>query len=169
MSTNNRYDFSMGTKLANDLQVEAWMAFHAIRVTVIPPLARHLSEHCGLSEAEYQVFIGLRSTPEMELKPSQLAEELGWEMGRLSHQICRMETKGLLMRKQCPVDARSCFIGMTKKGKALIDKALPLQLKEVKRLFGDALTNQQMKNLIEISESIIEHVSRAKTRETTTK
>jgi UDP-galactopyranose mutase len=58
---------------------------------------------------------------------------------------------------------------MTKKGKALIDKALPLQLKEVKRLFGDALTNQQMKNLIEISESIIEHVSRAKTRETTTK
>jgi hypothetical protein len=52
MSTNSRYDFSMGTKLANDLQVEAWMAFHAIRVTVIPPLARHLSEHCGLGDGE---------------------------------------------------------------------------------------------------------------------
>ncbi len=159
----------MGIKLANDLQVEAWMAFHAIRVNVIPPLARHLSEHCGLSEAEYQVFIGLRSTPEMELKPSQLAEELGWELGRLSHQISRMEAKGLLMRKQCPVDARSCFIGMTKKGKALIDKALPLQLKEVKRIFGDALTSQQMKNLIEISESIVKHVSRTTTKELTTK
>jgi UDP-galactopyranose mutase len=58
---------------------------------------------------------------------------------------------------------------MTKKGKALIDKALPMQLKEVKRLFGDALTNQQMKNLIEISESIVEHVSRTTTKELTTK
>jgi UDP-galactopyranose mutase len=58
---------------------------------------------------------------------------------------------------------------MTKKGIALIDKALPLQLKEVKRLFGDALTNQQMKNLIEISEAIVEHVSRTTTKELTTK
>jgi DNA-binding MarR family transcriptional regulator len=159
----------MAIKLANDLQIEAWMAFHAIRVSLIPPLAKHLSEECGLSEAEYQVFIGLRSATDMELKPSQLSEALGWEMGRLSHQISRMEAKGLLVRKQCPLDARSCYIGMTKKGKSLIDKALPLQLKEVRRLFGDALTNEQLKNLIEISDAVVKHVNRSKSKELITK
>ncbi len=148
----------MTTKNATDLQIDAWMAFHQIRLAILPPLVKHLSDKCGLTEAEYQVFIGIHSAPDGAIRPTDLAEKIGWEHGRLSHQIARMQTKGLLDRKQCPVDARSCYIGMTKKGQALINKALPLQLNEVKRLFGSALTNDQLRALIEISNAITTYV-----------
>ncbi|MEN9293066.1 MAG: hypothetical protein RL288_862 [Actinomycetota bacterium] len=152
----------MATKTGADLNERAWRAFHKIRIQLLPPLIKHLNEECGMSEAEYQVFIGLRTSENGQLKPSQLAEAIGWELGRLSHQVSRMERKGLLAKQQCPVDARSCWVGATKKGQALFEKALPIQSREVDRLFSDALTNEQKRSLIEISEAIELHLSESK-------
>jgi DNA-binding MarR family transcriptional regulator len=152
----------MATKTGADLNERAWRAFHKIRIQLLPRLIKHLNEVCGMSEAEYQVFIGLRTSENGQLKPSQLAEAIGWELGRLSHQVSRMERKGLLAKQQCPVDARSCWVGATKKGQALFEKALPIQSREVDRLFSDALTNEQKRSLIEISEAIELHLSESK-------
>ena len=150
----------MGVKSDVSLGLKAWRAFHKIRISLLPPLVRHLSEQSGLSEAEYQVFIGLATSENGQMKPSQLAEELGWDLGRLSHQVTRMESKGLLTKQQCPIDARSCWVGATKKGQSIFNKAQPAQNKEVERLFADALTNEQMRSLIEIAEAIELNVKR---------
>lgn len=150
----------MASKTTGGLSVDAWKAFHNIRITLLPPLVKHLSEKCGLSEAEYQIFIGLKSVAEKKMKPSQLAEEIGWDVARVSHQVSRMEAKGLLEKQQCPYDARSCWIGMTKKGEALIENAFPLQMQEVNRLFTDALTKEQLQSLIEISKAIESHLEK---------
>lgn len=155
----------MSTKTSMKLSTEAWRAFHKIRISLLPPLIRHLSEVSGLSEAEYQVFVGLSSSDNGQMKPSQLAEELGWDLGRLSHQVSRMELKGFLNKQQCPHDARSCWIGMTKKGQDVFGKALPLQTKEVDRLFVAALTNEQMRSLIDISNAIESHMAKVKKQE----
>ncbi len=104
--------------------------------------------------------MGLRNVAEQKMKPSQLAEEIGWDIGRVSHQVSRMELKGLLEKQQCPYDARSCWIGMTKKGEALIEKAFPLQMQEVNRLFAEALTEEQLLALIDISNSIDLHLEK---------
>jgi len=156
----------MASSTKNSLSVEAWMAFHRIRTTLLPPLIKHLSEKCGLTEAEYQVFIGLKSAEGQKLKPTQLADALGWDLARLSHQISRMEARGLLTRQQCPLDARSCLIGLTKKGQAAIDAAFPLQMEQVDQLFSQALTAQQMKSLIEISEAIQSNLERHRSAST---
>jgi DNA-binding MarR family transcriptional regulator len=150
----------MASVTQTDLNQKSWHAFHKIRINLLPHLVKHLNNECGLSEAEYQVFIGLQSSENGQLKPSQLAEEIGWDLGRLSHQVSRMEAKGLLSKQQCPVDARSCWVGATKKGQALFEKALPLQMKEVNRLFSSALTNEQKRSLIEISGAIEAHLSK---------
>jgi DNA-binding MarR family transcriptional regulator len=150
----------MAARTQTDLGQKAWRAFHKIRIQLLPSLVRHLNEECGMSEAEYQVFVGLQSSENGQFKPSQLAEEIGWDLGRLSHQVSRMESKGLLVKQQCPVDARSCWVGATKKGQALFDKALPRQIREVERLFSDALTNDQKRSLIEISEAIEAHLKK---------
>ena len=150
----------MASVTQTDLNQKSWHAFHKIRINLLPHLVKHLNNECGLSEAEYQVFIGLQSSENGQLKPSQLAEEIGWDLGRLSHQVTRMEAKGLLSKQQCPVDARSCWVGATKKGQALFEKAQPLQMKEVNRLFSSALTNEQKRSLIEISEAIETHLSK---------
>jgi DNA-binding MarR family transcriptional regulator len=74
-----------------------------------------------------------------------------------------MEGKGLLVKQQCPVDARSCWIGATDEGKKLFQRAFPIQMKEVDRLFSAALTAEQMKALIEISAAIEAHVKKSQT------
>jgi DNA-binding MarR family transcriptional regulator len=148
----------METVIANDLQVKAWMAFQQIRLSLLPPLIKNLSDTCGVSEAEYQVLIGIYLTPEGAIRPTDLAEKIGWENGRLSHQISRMESKDLVARKQCPVDARSCYIALSKKGQAKIVKTIPIHLQEVKRLFGEALSKDQLKALIEIADAVSKHI-----------
>lgn len=140
--------------------IDAWKAFHSIRINLLPPLVKNLSDNCGVSEAEYQIFMGLRVSPHQELTPSKLAETIGWDLARVSHQVSRMEAKGLINRLQCPEDARSYLLQMTKKGNTLIEKAFPLQMQEVNRLFIDALTTDQLKSLIEISKSIESHLEK---------
>ena len=148
----------MKTVLANDLQVEAWMAFHQLRVSLLPPLVKNLTQKCGVSEAEYKVLIGIYSSPEDEIRPTDLAEKIGWENGRLSHQLSRMESKGLVERRECPVDARSCYIALSKNGRVKIEKTIPIHLIEVKRLFGEALSPDQLKALIEIADAVSKHL-----------
>ncbi len=148
----------METVVANDLQVKAWMAFQQLRVSLLPPLIKNLNDNCGVSEAEYQVLIGIYSTPEDGIRPTDLAKKIGWEDGRLSHQISRMESKGLVDRRQCPVDARSCYIALSKKGRVKITKTIPIQLTEVRRLFGEALSTDQLKALIEIADAVSKHM-----------
>lgn len=116
-----------------------------------------------MTEAEYQVLFGLHAAAGGQMRPSDLAKELGWDVARLSHQVSRMESKGLLTRQQCPVDARSCWLGASKQGEALIAKALPLQMREVHRLFSAALTAEQLRSLIEISEAVEAHVNSVRT------
>ena len=140
--------------------IDAWKAFHSIRINLLPPLVKNLSDKCGVSEAEYQIFMGLRISPQQELTPSKLAETIGWDLARVSHQVSRMEAKGLIKRQPCPEDARSYLLQMTKKGNTLIEKAFPLQMQEVNRLFIDALTTDQLKSLIEISKSIESHLEK---------
>ena len=148
----------MKTVLANDLQVEAWMAFHQLRVSLLPPLVKNLTQKCGVSEAEYKVLIGLYLSQEDGIRPTDLAEKIGWENGRLSHQLSRMESKGLVDRRECPVDARSCYIALSKNGRVKIEKTIPVHLIEVKRLFGEALSPDQLKALIEIADAVSKHV-----------
>ena len=69
-----------------------------------------------------------------------------------------MESKGLVDRRQCPVDARSCYITLSKVGQAKIIKTIPIQLKEVRRLFGEALSKDQLKALIEIADAVSKHM-----------
>lgn len=154
------YRCFMAARTKRDLGYRAWLAFHRMRITLLPPLIRHLSEHSGLSEADYQVFIGLTSVPGATMKPSDLAKELGWDMGRVSHQVSRMEARGLLSRQPCPLDARSCWIGLSREGRALARKAIPAQAREVERLFTAALTMEQLQSLIEISEAVEAYLAR---------
>lgn len=150
----------MTKKSPTELGQNAWRAFHNIRITLLPPLVKHLNDKCGLSEAEYQVFVGLQASKNKKMKPSELADELGWDLGRLSHQVSRMESKGFVGKEPCPEDARSCLIGATRKGQSIFEKALPIQTREVKRLFVDALTKEQLRSIIEISEAIESHIEK---------
>lgn len=142
-----------------ELDSKAWRAFHKIGTSLLPHLSRQISNHSGITAAEYVVLVSLSelSTPSVNL--NQLARELGWEISRMSHQISRMEENGLVNKRRNAEDSRCFDVSISTKGRKLAQSAIPLQSKEINHCFSNVLTRQQMESLIEISEVISKHMN----------
>lgn len=141
-----------------ELDSRAWRAFHKIGTSLLPHLGRQITNHSGISSAEYVVLVSLSelTVPSVNLK--RLAQGLGWEISRMSHQISRMEATGLVKKSRNLDDSRSFNVSITAKGRKIAASAIPLQSKEINHCFSNVLTQAQMKTLIEISEAISNHM-----------
>ncbi|MFD9218210.1 MarR family winged helix-turn-helix transcriptional regulator [Streptomyces sp. NPDC059544] len=64
-------------------------------------VGRQLLRDSGLSAADYALLARLSEAPEGLLRAKELGAEVDWERSRLSHQISRMEKRGLVARESC--------------------------------------------------------------------
>ena len=143
-----------------DLDSKAWRAFHKIGTSLLPHLGRQVTNHSGISSAEYVVLVALSELLVPSVNLNRLATGLGWEISRMSHQISRMEDAGLVKKTKNPQDSRCFDVSITAKGRKIADAAIPLQSKEINHCFSEVLTQTQMKSLIEISEAISSHMKK---------
>jgi DNA-binding MarR family transcriptional regulator len=102
-------------------------------------LTRSLAEESGLSMPDYEVLVALTDTPEGRVRMAALADLLEWERSRLSHHIRRMESRGLVERRECQEDGRGAFVGITPLGQRAIERAAPGHVSAVRRHFIDQL------------------------------
>jgi DNA-binding MarR family transcriptional regulator len=125
--------------------------------------ARSIQVEFGLSEADCAVLTDLTQTAAADgwIRISELVACLGWEKSRLSHQLSRMEKRGLVVRKEYADDRRTAFVAATREGRSAIVEATPRQAEEIRRLFFDHLSPVQIVWFIEIAERIIEKVRAA--------
>jgi DNA-binding MarR family transcriptional regulator len=126
-----------------ELDSKAWRAFHKIGSRLLPHLSRKITSHSGISGAEYVVLVALSELPVPSISLNRLANGIGWELSRISHQISRMESSGLVKKVRNPEDARSLHVSITKKGRIIADSAIPLQSKEINHCFSEILTIDQ--------------------------
>ena len=141
-----------------ELDSRAWRAFHKIGTSLLPHLSRQITQHSGITAAEYVVLVSLSELPVSEISLNRLAINLGWEISRMSHQISRMEESGLVKKTRNSEDSRSFNVSITPQGRKVAESAIPLQSKEINHCFSEVLTKQQMETLIEISEVIAQHM-----------
>ena len=141
-----------------DLDSKAWRAFHKIGTSLLPHLGRQVTNHSGISGAEYVVLVALSELPVPSVNLNRLATGLGWEISRMSHQVSRMDEAGLLKKTKNLEDSRCFDVSITAKGRKIAEAAIPLQSKEINHCFSEVLTQAQMKSLIEISEAISTHM-----------
>jgi DNA-binding MarR family transcriptional regulator len=148
----------MAQKGMKELDSKAWRAFHKIGTSLLPHLGRQIANHSGISGAEYVVLVALSELEVPSVNLNRLANGLGWEISRMSHQISRMEETGLVKKSRNAVDSRCFDVSITAKGRKIAEAAIPLQSKEINHCFSEVLTQAQMKALIEISEAISNHM-----------
>src|SRR3982750_3882992 len=117
-------------------------------------LGTDLQRATGLSAADYEVLVNLSEATDGRLRPSELGAAIGWEKSRLSHQVSRMEQRGLVKRSACKTDARGAFVAITAAGRRAIEKAAPEHVEQVRRVFFDVLTPKQLDALTEISRAV---------------
>lgn len=108
-----------------------------------------------LSMADYGVLAHLSEASEGKLRISELADGLQWSKSRLSHQLSRMQARGLVCRSSCPSDARGTFAEVTPAGMEAIRAAAPGHVESIRRHLLERLTREQVEGLAEICDTVL--------------
>ncbi|MGW7368272.1 MarR family winged helix-turn-helix transcriptional regulator [Streptomyces sp. NPDC054841] len=139
----------------DDLERRAWQGFVAMSQLMEERVNQELKRNGGLSMADYRVLVPLSEAKDHRLRMQELAALARWEKSRLSHQVRRMEGRGLVRREECPTDARGAVAVLTPEGLEAIRTVAPLHAAHVRHIFVDALSRGQLKALVEISENVV--------------
>ncbi len=79
----------------NDREERAWRSLQFMQMRLEGELARQLAADSGLSYPDYVVLVALTDRPDGRMRLFELADVLGWEKSRLSHQVNRMAAASL--------------------------------------------------------------------------
>lgn len=95
-----------------------------------------LRKSAGVSLPEFNILSALGAAPERRARAGDLGHMLAWEKSRLSHQVSRMERKGLIERVLCDSDQRGTWVALTDAGAAAVDQATPAYRAAVRTQLG---------------------------------
>ncbi len=139
----------------SDTQLAAWSNYQRMRVRLTERINRELAQKAGLSEADFEILSALIESPNESVRALALRCGLEWEKSRLSHQLRRMEERGLITRQECAEDNRSSVIGVTEAGRKLATEAKGCYEQAVRQYVVDVLTPEQLQALGTIAETIL--------------
>ena len=143
----------------DETETRAWRGYLRMRTMLDAELARELNRDSGLSTADYEVLVHLSEIPDHRLRMNELGASMLWSKSRLSHQVSRMEQRGLVLRENCPSDARGSFVRLTEAGLEAIVAAAPAHVETVRRHLIDLLTAKQVQALADITEVVVDHLT----------
>lgn len=129
-----------------------------MRARLSERVSRELARSTGLSEADYEILVALTDSPEQTMRARALRCRLEWEKSRLSHQVRRMEQRGLIRREDCPEDNRGAVVRVTDAGRTLAAQARLVSDAAVRRYVGDVLSAEQLAALGAIAETVLAHL-----------
>lgn len=107
-------------------------------------------EH-GLGEGEFDILATLRrSGAPFELTPSELAQQTMVTTGAVSKRLDRLETAGLVTRRENLEDARGRVVALTPQGRDTIDRAYEAHMRNEARLLDhlSATEREQLQSLL---------------------
>lgn len=136
-----------------------WRSFLEMRAALDAIIERQLND-AGLSGADYALLVPLSEAPEGVLRVRDLGRAVGWDRSRLSHQLRRMEQRGLVMRFDCPSDARGTMVQLTPEGRRAIEAVAPGHVETVRRNFVDLLSGDELDTLAAVSARVRDQIAR---------
>jgi DNA-binding MarR family transcriptional regulator len=137
---------------------ELWRSFRTMRHQLDLALERELQQDAHISGPDYEILITLFESPEKQLRARELIARLNWEKSRLSHQVTRMVSRGLVERSECDTDGRGTWIGLTTKGRLATLGATRAHALTIRRLFFDVLSESDRNILGAVSSRVVEAI-----------
>jgi DNA-binding MarR family transcriptional regulator len=141
-----------------DDEERAWRNFRRMFTLLEAKLAGELTEQTGLSMSDYTVLTNLVDADDHRFRISSLAQQMTWSQSRLSHQIKRMESRGLVAKEDVASDGRGAFVRLTRKGLKALATATPTHMTGVREHMIDLLTAEQIKALDVIALTVVTHL-----------
>jgi DNA-binding MarR family transcriptional regulator len=139
-------------------QREAWLSLVRVIAKLPPLLDAQLEQSAGLHFFEYTILAMLSEQDDRALRMSRLASVTNASPSRLSHAARHLETRGLLLREEDPLDGRCIRAVLTDAGEALVRAAAPMHVDTVRDLVIDQLDADQLAAFRDANEGILRRV-----------
>lgn len=137
----------------DDDEQRVWRNYLSMGTRLQAAMNRQLQQDCGLSLADYEVLVALSERGGMRI--FELAEWIGWEQSRLSHQLARMRSRELVGRSDDAHDRRGATVEITAAGRAALAAAAPGHVALVRSVVFDATTPTQLRALDRLTKSAL--------------
>ncbi|MHA6667370.1 MarR family winged helix-turn-helix transcriptional regulator [Homoserinimonas sp. A447] len=137
---------------------QVWRTFYTMRRQLDRALENQLQADAGISGPDYEILLAIFTSPQNQLRSRDLAEVIGWEKSRISHQVTRMESRGLLERRECEDDLRGTWIGITPDGRRAALGAMRNHNETIRSLFFDVLGPDELAVLARASEKVLKAI-----------
>lgn len=108
-----------------------------------------------LTYQEFQVLSLLAQTEGRQIRVGQMSQILAWERTRLSHQLRRMESSGLIVKVEDADDARGVRVQLSEEGKRRFESTMVEHEANVYRVLLNDLSADERRTLTEVAARII--------------
>jgi DNA-binding MarR family transcriptional regulator len=152
------------TRWLTSEEQRAWRAYIRLAQLLMRQLDRDLHPF-GLSMHDYEILVELSEAPHCRMRMTELADRTAQSRSRLSHQINRMEGRGLVSREDCEGDKRGTFAVLTSHGAATISKVAPYHVASVRRHFIDRLGELELSAMTGAYEPLLEELRLTRDRD----
>jgi DNA-binding MarR family transcriptional regulator len=153
------------TRWLDAREAHLWQSYRDSHRELLSALETRLIKNSGLSGADYALLHPLSIAPDGVLRTRDLGRSIGWERSRLSHQVSRMEKRGLVTREECESDARGSMIRLTEAGRAAIEAAAPDHVEAVRGFVFDVLSREEQDTLTSLLDRVLEGLSDKRCRQ----
>jgi DNA-binding MarR family transcriptional regulator len=139
----------MSTKLLSPHELRVWHAFKLMGEDVLARVGRDIAEATGLSGPDFGVLSRLADLGKGEMRQQILAQSMGWDKSRLSHQLTRMQERELIERREA--DHRVVLVVLTQCGREKLNAARPIHAGSVRRNLLSRLSAEQIETIVRVS------------------
>lgn len=147
-----------GVKWLNDKEQTLWRHTKSFHHLLDLAVERQLLRDAGLSSADYAVLVTLSECEKMAMRARDIGVDLGWDRSRVSHQVRRMENRGLVRKVACVTDGRGTIIELTEVGLEAIKNSAPKHVEQVRRIYIDLLSDEEKTILNDAYERVMKQI-----------
>jgi DNA-binding MarR family transcriptional regulator len=116
-------------------ELGAWRGFLRVHAALAKALDAELAAAHDLPLSSYEVLITLQAAPGRRCRMAELADHVLLSRSGTTRLVDRLEREGLLERDTCSSDGRGTFAVLTDAGEALLARARPTHLDDVRERF----------------------------------
>ncbi|GAA3968476.1 MarR family transcriptional regulator [Actinomadura viridis] len=138
------------TRWLDEDEQQTWRAFLWTSRLLNEALDRQLQRDSGMPHTYYMILAMLSEAPGRAMTMTELAAIVRSSPSRLSHAVARLEESGWVRRSKPPNDRRTTIAELTDEGFAVLEKAAPGHVEEVRARLFDPLGREQVLQLREM-------------------
>ncbi|GGW47151.1 MarR family winged helix-turn-helix transcriptional regulator [Streptomyces xantholiticus] len=145
------------TRWLTDDEQRTWRTHLEVNKLLMHQLEKDLQPF-GLTINDYEILVNLSESADRRMRMSDLAAATLQSKSRLSHQVTRMESAGLVRRANCESDRRGLYAVLTDEGVATMQKVAPHHVASVRKHFIDLLSPEALADLRDSLTPVADHL-----------